>query len=125
MTHDGMDRSLVEVGKGGTRAASTWGMGAELAEELKGGRRDGRGWDALVAVPGHVDQALKPGLGGIDGGEEGRLRNLRPGGGGVVGGGEGGGDQGGGVGDVVVGSHDSSNNLDEMNYKLDHQNQIN
>ena len=125
MTHDRMDGRLVEVGKGGTRDASTWGMGAELAEELKGGRRDGRGWDALVAVPGHVDQALKPGLGGVDGREEGRLRNLRPGGGGVVGGGEGGGDQGGGVGDVVVGRHDSSNDLDEMNYKLDHQNQIN
>ena len=125
MTHDGMDRSLVEVGKGGTRDASTLVMRTVLAEELKGSGRDGRRGDALVVVPGHVDQAVKPRLGGVGGRKEGRLRNLRSGGGGVVDGVVGVGDKGGGIGDVMGGSHDTSNVLDEMNYKHDHQTQIN
>ena len=125
MTHDRMDGRLVEIGKGGTRDASTLEMGIVLAEEFKGSGRGGGRGDALVAVPGHVDQPVKPRLGREGGRKEGRLGNWRSGGGGVVDGVVGVGDERGGIGDVVGGSHDTSNDLDEMNYKHDHKTQIN
>ena len=118
-----MDGGMVEVGKGRTGNASSGGT--KMAEELEGGGRDVGERDAL-AVPGQVDQTFKPGLGRIGGRRLGRLRNWRRGGVGVGEGVDGGGDQGGGVGDVVVvGRHRTSNDSDEMNYKLDHQKQDN
>ena len=120
---DGMDGGMVEVGKGRTGNASS--RGAKMAEELEGGGRDIGERNAL-AVPGQVDQTFKPGLGRIEGRKLGGLRNWRRGGGGVGEGVDGGGDQGRGVGDVVVvGGHRTSNNLDEMTNKLDHQRQDN
>ena len=109
--------------RGGAGNANS--RGAKMAEELEGGGRDIGERDAL-AVPGQVDQTFKPGLGRIEGRKLGGLRNWRRVGGGVGEGVDGGGDQGRGVGDVVVvGSHRTSNDSDEMNYKLDHQKQDN